>query len=104
MCHSPSLGLCGIAEKTEFIGGVADHVHLLLSMPTTMAMAKAIPLIKRGSSAWNHQITSGTSEHINRPSGIHFSLVSRHFVPGYFRLIPPGQDTLFRCRIFLKLS
>ncbi|MBV8377159.1 MAG: transposase [Verrucomicrobia bacterium] len=69
MCHSPSLGLCGIAEKTEFIGGVADHVHLLLSMPTTMAMAKAIPLIKRGSSAWNHQITSGTSEHINRPSG-----------------------------------
>jgi hypothetical protein len=23
---------------------------------------------------------------------------------GYFRLVPPGQDTLFRCRIFLKLA
>jgi hypothetical protein len=56
-------------------------------MPTTMAIAKAIQLI-------------GTSEQINRPSGtVHFSLVSRHFVPGYFRLVPPGQDTLFRCRI-----
>jgi hypothetical protein len=30
--------------------------------------------------------------------------VSRHFVPGYFRLVPPGQNTLFRCRIFLKLA
>jgi hypothetical protein len=26
------------------------------------------------------------------------------FVPGYFRLVPPGQDTPFRCRIFLKLA
>ena len=25
-------------------------------------------------------------------------------MPGYFRLVPPGQDTLFRCRIFLKLA
>jgi hypothetical protein len=38
------------------------------------------------------------------PGRVHFSLVSRHFVPGYFRLVPPGQNTLFRCRIFLKLA
>jgi putative transposase len=29
-------------------------VHLLLSLPTTIAVAKAIQLIKRGSSAWIH--------------------------------------------------
>jgi hypothetical protein len=25
-------------------------------------------------------------------------------VPGYFHLVPPGQDPLFRCKIFLKLA
>ena len=25
-------------------------------------------------------------------------------MPGYFHLVPPGQDTLFYCRIFLKLT
>ena len=37
------------------VGGVADHVHLLLSLPTTVPIAKAIQLIKAGSSAWIHQ-------------------------------------------------
>ncbi|MBV8140944.1 MAG: transposase [Verrucomicrobia bacterium] len=59
MCHSPFLDLGGIAKQNgihpKCIGGVADHVHALLSMPATMAMAKAISLIKSGSSAWIHQ-------------------------------------------------
>ena len=53
----PDLG--GIAKQNgihpKCIGGVADPVQLLLSMPTTMAIAKAIQLIKSGSSAWIHQ-------------------------------------------------
>ena len=53
----PFLG--GIAKqngiKPRCVGGVADHVHLLLSMPTTLPIAKAIQLIKGGSSAWIHQ-------------------------------------------------
>jgi REP element-mobilizing transposase RayT len=32
------------------IGGVEDHAHLLLSLPSTMAIAKAMQLIKGGSS------------------------------------------------------
>jgi putative transposase len=52
----PYLG--GIAKQNGIrpasIGGVADHVHLLLSIPTTIAIAKAIQLIKGGSSAWIH--------------------------------------------------
>lgn len=37
------------------IGGVEDHVHLLLAVPATLAVAKAIQLIKGGSSKWVHE-------------------------------------------------
>ena len=36
------------------IGGVADHIHILLSLPSTVALAKALQLIKGGSSKWVH--------------------------------------------------
>ena len=36
------------------IGGVADHVHMLLSLPSSMAIAKGLQLIKGGSSKWVH--------------------------------------------------
>ena len=52
----PFLG--GIAReyqmKTLSIGGLEDHVHLLLSLPATMSIAKAMQLIKGGSSKWVH--------------------------------------------------
>ena len=35
--------------------GVADHVHLLLSLSATMTIAKAMQLIKGGSSKWVHE-------------------------------------------------
>jgi putative transposase len=31
-----------------------DHVHVLLSMPSTVAIANAIQLVKGGSSKWVH--------------------------------------------------
>ena len=34
------------------IGGMPDHVHLLLGLPATMAVSKAAQLIKGGSSKW----------------------------------------------------
>src|ERR1700719_1401327 len=34
------------------IGGVADHVHVLLSVPRTISIAKAVQLLKGGSSKW----------------------------------------------------
>ena len=53
----PYLG--GIARENKIkalsIGGVADHVHLLLSLPATMTVAKAMQLIKGGSSKWVHK-------------------------------------------------
>ena len=52
----PYLG--GIARENKMtaieIGGVEDHIHILLSMPSTMAIAKALQLIKGGSSKWVH--------------------------------------------------
>ena len=52
----PYLG--GIARENKMtaieIGGVADHVHILLSLPSSMAIAKALQLIKGGSSKWVH--------------------------------------------------
>jgi REP element-mobilizing transposase RayT len=40
--------------KALEIGGVADHVHLLISLPSTLSIAKALQLIKGGSSKWVH--------------------------------------------------
>lgn len=50
--------MAGILRKNGVtalcIGGVADHVHALISMPTTISVAKAVQLMKGGSSKWIH--------------------------------------------------
>jgi putative transposase len=50
----PYLG--GIARENDIkaiaIGGTADHVHMLLSLPATIALSKAIQLLKGNSSKW----------------------------------------------------
>jgi putative transposase len=48
----------GIARENKMraliVGGVEDHVHLLLSLGTTISIAQALQLIKGGSSKWIH--------------------------------------------------
>lgn len=48
----------GIARENKMklvaAGGVQDHVHLLVSLPKTIDIAKAMQLIKGGSSKWIH--------------------------------------------------
>src|SRR5579859_914041 len=50
----PYLG--GIARENDMkalaIGGVADHVHLLLSLPAILSVSKAMQLLKGNSSKW----------------------------------------------------
>lgn len=41
--------------KAVEIGGIEDHVHILLSVPPTAAISKAMQLIKGGSSKWIHE-------------------------------------------------
>ena len=49
----------GIARKNRMkalaIGGIEDHCHLLISLPTNLDVAHAIQLIKAGSSKWMHE-------------------------------------------------
>ena len=40
--------------KALSIGGTQDHVHVLLSIPATLPVAKAVQLIMGGSSKWVH--------------------------------------------------
>ena len=48
--------LAGLAQakgiKTLQVGGVDDHIHMLLGLPSTQAISKAMQLLKGGSSAW----------------------------------------------------
>ena len=48
----------GIARKNDMValsvGGVEDHVHLLLILPSRISVSRAIQLIKGGSSHWIH--------------------------------------------------
>ena len=56
----PYLG--GIARENKMkaltVGGVEDHVHILLSLPSTLAIAKAVQLLKGNSSKWIHETFS----------------------------------------------
>ncbi|HKR02388.1 MAG TPA: IS200/IS605 family transposase, partial [Pyrinomonadaceae bacterium] len=49
----------GIAHENRMkalaVGGTEDHIHVLLSLPATLPPAKAIQLIKAGSSKWVHE-------------------------------------------------
>ena len=53
----PYLG--GIARENKMkalkVGGVEDHVHILLSLPSTPDIAKAVQLLKGNSSKWIHE-------------------------------------------------
>jgi REP element-mobilizing transposase RayT len=51
--------LGGIARKNGFkaliVGGTENHVHILLSLPATMPVAKAVQLVKGASSRWMNE-------------------------------------------------
>jgi REP element-mobilizing transposase RayT len=46
------LGMTAIA-----VGGIEDHIHVLLLLSPTMSLAKALQAIKANSSRWLHQQT-----------------------------------------------
>jgi REP element-mobilizing transposase RayT len=49
----------GIARENKVkavcIGGMMDHAHMLISIPASMPVAKAVQLVKGGSSKWIHE-------------------------------------------------
>jgi len=55
----------GIARENDIkalaVGGTSDHVHLLVSLPRTISIAKGVQLIKGGSAKWIHDTFSENS-------------------------------------------
>lgn len=53
----PYLG--GIARENRMkalcVGGVEDHVHVLISIPAVLSTAKAVQVLKGNSSKWIHE-------------------------------------------------
>jgi REP element-mobilizing transposase RayT len=51
--------LGGIARRNDMkalqIGGIEDHVHLIVGVPATLAVSKALQLLKGSSSTWIHE-------------------------------------------------
>jgi REP-associated tyrosine transposase len=49
----------GIAREHDIpilaVGGVEDHIHVLISLPRTISVAKAVQLLKSSSSKWVHE-------------------------------------------------
>ena len=48
--------LGGICKKegifVQAVGGVSDHVHILIQLPPALSLAKAVLLLKSNSSKW----------------------------------------------------
>jgi len=83
--------LGGIARdndmKTLLIGGIENHVHLLLGLPPTMTVSKAVQLIKGASLGWIKETFSGTAGFAWQDGYAAFT-VSKSLVPeveGYIR-------------------
>jgi putative transposase len=51
----------GIARKNGMracaVGGTSNHAHVLIDVPATLSVAKAVQLVKGGSSKWMHDET-----------------------------------------------
>ncbi len=49
----------GIARENKIkllaVGGMPDHIHSLLSLPSTISLAKTMQLLKGSSSKWIHE-------------------------------------------------
>jgi len=53
---SYTAGICkNLDIVVHAIGGVEDHLHLLIQLPPTLSLAKAVSTIKSNSSRWAHE-------------------------------------------------
>ena len=51
--YSYIAGIAHVHEsKVHEIGGIEDHVHLLISLPRTLPLSRLVEEIKKGSSKW----------------------------------------------------
>ena len=70
------------------IGGTDNHVHLLIQVPPTLALSKAILAIKANSSRWAH----GQGEKLAWQQGYAAFSVSASLVPAVTRYIQDQKE------------
>jgi REP element-mobilizing transposase RayT len=79
--------MAGICKQSGIFvhvsGGVEDHVHVLIQVPATMALAKAVGVIKANSSRWAH----GEGHRLTWQQGYAAFSVSASVVPTVVRYI-----------------
>ncbi len=94
--------LAGIAKQNKLkplqIGGIEDHVHVLLGAPAVLAPAKIAQLIKGGSSAWIQE-TFPAMKGFGWQDGYGAFTVSRSDVPSVIAYIQ-GQREHHRTETF----
>ena len=81
--------------KALEIGGVADHVHILVSVPATMALSKAVQLIKGGFIALDQGELSehGRLRMAGRIRSIYRERIATRSVRDYIRQQPEHHRT-----------
>lgn len=91
----------GIAKHLECkpieIGGVADHVHLLIEVPPKVSISDLVAKMKSNSSRWIHETTHQPTFAWQRGYGA-FSVSPRDI--GEVRIYIRGQEEHHRVRTF----
>lgn len=59
--HAYLAGICRAKGSQAYrVGGTSDHVHIACTLPRTLTMAKLVEEIKKPSSSWMKQQSSGS--------------------------------------------
>ncbi|MGB6219775.1 IS200/IS605 family transposase [Haloferula sp.] len=87
--------LAGIAQRNKIhairIGGIENHVHLLIEIPKTMAVAEAIKQLKGGSSLWINS-ENLTNAHFAWQDGYSAFTVSPSAIPDVVKYIANQRE------------
>ena len=89
--------LAGIATQHGMsalaIGGLEDHLHLVIGIPSTLAVSRAVQLLKGGSSRWIRQ-TFPDLEGLGWPEGYGAFTVSKSALPATISYVARQRATL----------
>lgn len=87
--------LGGIARENGMkalqVGGIDDHVHVVLGAPASLAVSKAVQLLKGGSSKWMHETFPSLKE-FARQDGYGAFTVSKFGLPAFIKYVETQRE------------
>ena len=81
----------GLEGQALIVGGAADHAHLLVWLPPTLAVSDCLRVVKANASRWVHEIHSPQSQFAWQTGYGAFS-VSQSNVPGVVKYIQRQEE------------